>query len=142
MGLSDLPEFIPLDEAAERHHINPQVLHQAVKSNTIRAVRVDEDILVNERDVTVVTVQTQDINQTEDELVSIHEAAKRLQIESRTVWEWQERGWLPLLGTGKGRAKLVSWTRAQALGNLRTAHGKPGSRLIPRAKDFSSQLTG
>lgn len=142
MGLSDLPEFIPLDEAAEHHHINRQVLHQAVKSNTIRAVRVNEDILVNDRDVAVITVQTQDISQAEDELVSINEAAKRLHIEPRTVWEWQERGWLPLLGTGKGRAKLVSWTRAQALGNLRAVHGRPGSRLIPRAKDFSQRTVG
>jgi predicted DNA-binding transcriptional regulator AlpA len=138
MGLSDLPKFVPLEEAANRYEVDPQALHQAVKDSAIRAVRLDEEILVDDRDVIVVAVQTQtsNQNQTEDELISINEAAKRLKIKSSTVWQWQERGWLPLLGTGKRRAKLVSWTQAQALGHLRESHGKPGSRLIPKAKDY------
>ena len=134
MGLSDLPKFVPLEEAANRYNVDPQVLDQAMEDGTVRAVRVGESLLVDDHDVAIITVQTQEICQNEDELISINEAAKRLRVPAGTVWQWQERGWLPMEAPGRGRAKLVSWTRAQALSEIREARGR--QRLIPRSKDL------
>jgi len=134
MGLSDLPEFIPLDEAAERHHVNPQLLDRAVVDGTVRAVRVGESLLVDNHDVAIITVQMKKPSTGGDELVSISEAARRLELSSRIVLRWQEYGWLPAVATGPRRAKMVSWTRAKELDALRQARGR--RRVIPKNRDF------
>ncbi|MDX9954782.1 MAG: hypothetical protein RBT75_11830 [Anaerolineae bacterium] len=133
MGLS-LPEFIPLTEAATRHNINPQVLDQAVSDGAVHVVKVGEDLLVKDEDVSVIAVQLRKVDPGEDELVSISEVARRLNLSPGTVSQWQELGWLPMLATGPNRVKLVSWTRAKALDELRQARGR--RRLIPRSRDF------
>ncbi|OQA17351.1 MAG: hypothetical protein BWY63_02435 [Chloroflexi bacterium ADurb.Bin360] len=140
MGLSDLPEFIPLDEAAERHQLDPQVLHQALADDTVRTVKVGESILVDAEDVAVIAAQVVDLCEDNSELVSLGEAARRLNLNTRTVSRWQEHGWLPVHKVGPGRSKLVSWARAQALGKLYEDQGRPGSRLIPRGQDFAQRL--
>jgi predicted site-specific integrase-resolvase len=137
MGLSDLPEFIPLDEAAKRHQLSPQVLDQAVVDGTIRVVRIDGDILVDKKDVTTMIAEIQAQDQG-DELVSLSEAARRLEVSSATVMRWCEHGWLPVKGTGSRRAKLVSWSSARNLGRMYEERGGQGIRLIPRGKDLSS----
>lgn len=139
MGLS-LPKFIPLAEAAERHNVNPQVLDRAVEGNAIHAVRVGEEVLVDEHDVAMVTIQTQEPDPNEDELVSINEVARRLELPLVTVSRWQERGWLPMQAAGPGRAKLVSWTRAKALDELRQSRGR--QHLIPRSKYIGRRVVG
>lgn len=137
MGLNDLPKFVPLEEATTRHNINPQVLDRAVKDNVIHAVRIGEEVLVNDHDVAIVAIQTREPDPN-DELISINEAARRLKLPVKTVSRWQERGWLPMQATGPGRAKLVSWTRAKALDELRQSCGR--RHLIPRSKYFSRQV--
>jgi len=134
MGLSDLPKFVPLEEAANRYNVDPQVLDCAVEDNAIRAISVNGTVLVDDEDVAVITVQMKKPKASEDELISINEAARRLELPSRTVSRWQERGWLPAIASGPRRAKLVSWKRAQALGEIREARGR--QRLIPRSKDL------
>jgi len=134
MGLSDLPKFVPLEEAANRYEVDPQVLDRAVEDNAIHAISVNGNVLVNDEDVAVITVQMKKPKADGDELISISEVARRLELPSRTISRWQERGWLPAIASGPRRAKLVSWTRAQALGEIREARGR--QRLIPRSKDF------
>ena len=134
MGLSDLPKFVPLEEAANRYEVDPQVLDCAVEDNAIRAISVNGIVLVDDEDVAVITVQMKKPKADEDELISISEVARRLELPSATISRWQELGWLPAIASGPRRAKLVSWTRAQALSEIREARGR--RRLIPRSKDF------
>lgn len=136
MGLSDLPEYILLEEAVHSYDIEPHLLYAAVADGTVRIVKVGERILVDTEDVAVISAQMANPCE-EDELVSLNEAARRLNLGFGTVSRWQEHGWLPIVGNGPGRSKLVSWTQARALGKLREIHGRPRSRLIPRDKDFS-----
>jgi len=111
------------------------VLHQAVSEGTVHVVRVDDDLLAKDEDVSVIAVQLREANSGEDELVSLNEVARRLDLSSGTISKWHEIGWLPMLATGPNRVKLVSWIQAKALGELRQARGR--RRLIPRSKDFS-----
>mgnify|MGYP000852041160 CR=1 FL=1 len=140
MGLSDLPKFVPLEEAANRYNVDPQVLDCAVEDGTVRAVRIDGEILVDKRDVTtmIAKMQAQDRG---DELVSLNEAARRLEISLATVARWCEHGWLPVKGTSSRRAKLVSWSSARKLGKLYEERGGQGIRLIPRGQDLSNLVT-
>ena len=140
MGLSDLPKFVPLEEAANRYNIDPQMLGRAVEDNAIHAVRVGAEVLVNDHDVAMVTIQTQAPDPNGDELISINEVARRLELPLGTVSRWQERGWLPMQATGPGRAKLVSWARAKALDELRQSRGR--RHLIPRSKYLGRRVAG
>jgi len=136
MGLSDLPEFIPLDEAVERHQLDPQVLHQAIADDTVRIVKVGENLLVNDGDVHMIVAETK-AQDRGDELVSLSEAARRLGFSSIIVTRWFKYGWLPALATGPRRSKLVSWTQAKALGELHHQFAHRGNRLIPENENVS-----
>jgi len=136
MSLADLPTYLPLEEAAKKYDIPLESLIQAVEDNIIKAIQVDEVIAVADEDIAIVAAQVEG-----DELVSINEAARRLDLHSGTVYQWHKQGWLPALAAGSRRAKLISWKRAQALGRLHKRTGQRGSRLIPRGQKVSEILT-
>lgn len=132
----ELPEFLPLEEAARRYRVSLEALRRAIENGKAKAVRTDGKILVAKEDAAVIAVQTQASNNG-DELVSMSEAARRLGIDISYVAHWVEYGWLPVLGYGKRRAKLVSFNQAQALARLRENRGPHrGSRLIPRHQEM------
>ena len=135
-----LPTYIPLPEATARYGLSEAALRRAVETGIIRAVRLlGEGIAVADEDVAIVAAQ-QEAGKEGDELVSISEAARRLNIPSGTISRWVAYGWLPCVATGARRAKLVSWQRAQALARLKRERGKRGSRLVPRGKEVSVLL--
>jgi len=80
------------------------------------------------------------IREKDDELVSLSEAARRLDLPASTVLRWEVYGWLPVIASGERRAKLVSWKRVEALGDLHKKRSQRGSRLIPRDQDTSNIL--
>ena len=134
INLSDLPEYLPLEQAAEQYHIDPELLRRAVEAGAVEAGEAGERIIVALADVILVAAQV--CIAEDDELVSLNEAARRLGISSTTIFLWHRYGWLPALATGPRNAKLISWTRAQAFGKLYHDQGQHGSRLIPRDKDL------
>lgn len=131
-----LPTYILLEEAAVGYNVPPAVLRSAVASGSIRAVEIDGKIAVADEDAAIVAAQMK-AESTGDELISISQASRKLDIPISVIWRWQDYGWLPVIATGPRRAKLVSWERAKALGRLYREHSQRGSRLIPRGKEIS-----
>ncbi len=136
-----LPTYIPLDEAADKYRLTAEALTRAVEDGIIRAVKINGGIAVAEEDTAVVAAQVQAVEKG-DKLVSISEAARRLDLNSGIVWWWYKRGWLPEQGRGPNRAIFVSLNRARALASLREKRGKRGRRLIPKGMDVHEVLTG
>ncbi len=135
MELQNVPEYLPLEQAAQQYAVMPEVLCQAVTEGIVQAVQAGDQVLVLVDDVQLLAVQVQPPDEN-DELVSISEVARRLKISPGTVFQWYQYGWLPQMATGPRSARLVSWTRAQALGRLHQERSLSGQRLIPRAKDI------
>jgi len=134
MDLTDFPEYLPLEQAAEQYHIDPELLRRAVDAGAVEAGEAGGQIIVAVADIVLVAAQV--CAAENDELVSLNEAARRLGISSKTVSLWHNYGWLPALATGSRSAKLISWSRAQAFGKLHRQQTQYGSRLIPRDKDL------
>ena len=135
-----LPTYIPLPEATARYGLSEAALRRAVETGIIRAVRLlGEGIAVADEDVAIVAAQ-QEAGKEGDELVSISEAARRLNVHSGSVWLWYKNGWLPEAGRGPHRAILVSFKRARALASLKKQRGKRGRRLIPKHMDVEDAL--
>lgn len=134
MNASDLPEYLPLEQAAEQYHIDPELLRRAVDAGAVEAGEAEGQIIVAVADIVLVAAQV--CAAENDELVSLNEAARRLGLSSTIVFLWHKYGWLPALATGSRKAKLVSWSRAQAFGKLHRQRTQYGSRLIPRDKDL------
>lgn len=132
VNATDLPEYLPLEQAAEQYHIDPELLRRAVDAGAVDAGKAGEQIIVAVADVVLVAAQV--CTAENDELVSLNEVVRRL--GTKTVFLWHKYGWLPALATGSRNAKLVSWSRAQALGKLHSQQTQYGSRLIPRDKDL------
>jgi len=132
--LNELPEYLPLERAAEQYHVDPDLLRRAVDVGVVEAGRAGDQIIVAVADMVLVAAQVCTVEN--DELVSLNEAARRLGISSKTVFLWHKYGWLPALATGSRNAKLISWSRAQAFGKLHRQQTQYGSRLIPRDKDL------
>ncbi len=133
MVASDLPEYLPLKRAAGQYDVPLEVLERAIDDGIIAAALVDNQVMVLGVDVAIVAAQVLEAN-ADDELVSLNEAARRLEINSSVVCKWEAYGWLPVVAVGPRNAKLVSWERVKALGALHRRQGQRGSRLIPRDK--------
>ena len=131
-----LPTYIPLHKAVVRYDLSETVLRRAVDNGIIRAVRLmGGKVAVADEDVAVMKARQYALTNG-DELVSLSEAARRLEIDSATVWRWYNHGWLPKEGSGPRRAIFVSWNRAQQLHELyKRRGGIKGRRLIPRQKE-------
>ncbi len=127
----ELPEYLPLEEAARRYKVGLEILKQAIENGKIRAVRAEGRTLVASEDAMTVAVQVQASN-AGDEIVSINEAGRRLGIHPATISAWVSYGWIPVITVGKRRAKLIPLSRVVALNKLRQEYGKRGRRLIPR----------
>jgi transposase-like protein len=93
---------------------------------------------VSESDVAIVAAQILDVD--DDELVSISEAARRLDMYSSTIWQWHRLGWLKEHGRGSNRVIFVSWRQVQALEELHRKHSKRGQRLIPRDMEVHDSI--
>jgi len=131
-----LEEFITLEEAARRYRINRDVLAQLVESGKIKAVRIDGRLAVPDRDAAIAAIKEQ-ITNSNDELVSIAEAGRRLGVNPGIIFAWVEYGWIPVMATGPRRAKLIPFGRAKALAELRRKQGLRGRRLISRKEEAS-----
>lgn len=137
MNITELPTYIPLKEAAEKYGIPLDTLSQAVNEGLIEAAQIGESIVIADEDAAIIAAQVSN-EKIDDELVSIYEAAKRLNIRPGTAYQWYKQGWLPAKGRGSRRAILVSMERARSLCDLKSQKGQQGKRLIPRSKESDS----
>ena len=49
----EIPQYIPLDQAAERYPISRQALTRAIKTGKMKAVEVNDTIAVAEEDMEI-----------------------------------------------------------------------------------------
>ncbi len=141
MVTANLPRYLTLADAAEQFALGGAVLEQAIRDDTVGAIRLDGEVLVAEVDVALLAAQMQ-AEREGDELVSFNEAARRLNVNSGILSLWHKNGWLPEQGRGARRAILVSFNRAKALAGLREKQGQQGRRLLPRGADADQVLGG
>ncbi len=140
--ITGLPTYIPLREAAIRCGVSETVLRRAVNDGIIRSVRLTGGkIAVADEDAAIVAAQIEAIADG-DELVSLSQAARKLQIDSSTVWWWYKHGWLEKRGSGPRNAILFSWKEAKKLHQLyhQRRGGQRGRRLIPRNMEVNEAI--
>ncbi len=128
--MGELPVYLRLEDAAQQYHLDPQILRQAIANATLDAARVESQLWVDQSQVAVIAAQVQ-AEEAADELVTLNEAARRLNVPSITIVRWLEHGWLQVLATGSRKSKLVSWSRARELGRLYQERERKWERLTP-----------
>ncbi len=124
----ELPTYITVEEAARRYRIPEDTLTKMVEDGKIRAVKVNGGVAVAVEAVTMLAVKSEE----GDELVSIREASRRLNVPPGVISRWHKYGWLSVRGSGPNRMILISMCQAEKLAALREQQGKRGRRLIPK----------
>jgi hypothetical protein len=127
-------KYITIEVAAQRYGINPDTLHNLIQAGEVETIEVNGRLAVSENSAMLVALKER-LGGDSDEPVSISEAARRLNINPGFVSRWVSYGWVPILGYGPRRAKMISFRRVQALAELQRAHGLRGRRLIPRGQE-------
>ncbi len=139
---AELPEYIPLAQAARRYGIPEETLKRAVESGTIRAVQLGEEVAVREGDVEKIIIRREDFEHLRGKSIWVMEAARKYGVPNPTISNWAKRGFIRILGR-EGRKTLldeadVAYCAAvyKAKGGRRgkwifDKHGKPYHRKSP-----------
>ena len=128
-------KYLTVDEAARRYGVPIGLLQSMIEAGTIPAIEVDGRLAVLENDARLISLKEKMMSGDGDEPVSISEAARRLGLPSIYVSRWVAYGWIPVLGHGPRRAKIISFRRVQALAELQKTQSLRGRRLIPRGQE-------
>jgi len=149
MEKNKLPTYIPLEEAAKRYGVPKTLLTAAIETGIIRAVKLQQDtgekVVVAKEDAAQLAQKTVELTTSptkpQPELVSLNEAARRLNLGLGVIYQWYKQGWLPAHGRGPNRVVYVDFHRAKALALLRKKRGiSKGKRLIPKNSDVMQVL--
>jgi predicted site-specific integrase-resolvase len=98
MDLPDLTTYLPLQEAAERYHVDPQNLRQAIEEGTIRAAKTPEgEVLVAGKDVGVLNIAVQVDPNLRGRPIRVTEAATKYDIEHANLSNWAKYGYINVL---------------------------------------------
>jgi predicted site-specific integrase-resolvase len=98
MDLPNLTTYLPLQEAAERYHVDPQILRQAIEEGTIRAAKTPEgEVLVAGEDVGVMSIEVQVDADLRGRPIRVTEAADKYQIDKRTLGRWASAGYVSII---------------------------------------------
>lgn len=148
MKKGKLPMYILLEEAARQYRLSQATLTVAIEAGIIRAARLQqetgEEIVVAKEDVAQFAEELAASSNEEPkpELVSLNEAARRLDLGLGIIYQWYKQGWLPAHGRGPNRVIYIDFRRAKALAELRQRRGiSKGKRLIPKGSDVTQVLT-
>jgi excisionase family DNA binding protein len=127
-------KYLTVEEAARRYGIPGNLLQSLIEAGTIPAIEVDGRWAVLENDAALVSIKER-LSGDSDEPVSISEAARRLDIHPWYIVRWISYGWVPVLGHGPRRAKMISFRRVRALAELQKTQSLKGRRLIPKGQE-------
>lgn len=147
-NLKEHPTYVSLDEAVQRYRISAKALLKAIEDGSVKAVKMREGTS------TVLAVEIKSVQEfakqfqqnpspfeKKSDLISINEAARRLNLNPGIVYNWYKRGYLLPQGRGKNRIIFISFRQAQALAKLRQRQGnRRGRRLIPKDTDIAQVL--
>ncbi len=119
MAVKNLPTYISLSEAAEKHHLNPQALTRLVECGKIQAVRVNGEIAVVEEEVKRVKLKAPKrdalwgcVEHLDGVPIGVEEACMRYNISSSSLYRWIELDYVRVLsdqrGGGRGRKRTLN----------------------------------
>jgi len=127
-------KYITIEVAAQRYGINPDTLHNLIQAGEVETIEVNGRLAVSENSAMLVALKER-LGGDGDEPVSISEAARRLDIHPWYIVRWISYGWVPVLGHGPRRAKMISFRRVRALAELQKTQSLKGRRLIPKGQE-------
>jgi len=111
----ELPEYLPLEEAARRYRLSPEILTRAVEDGKIRAVCADGRILVAEEDVQKMTKRDalwSQVAHLDGSPIALEQACSRYAISSPSLYRWIDAGYVRVLedqrGGGRGRKRVLN----------------------------------
>jgi predicted site-specific integrase-resolvase len=100
--LAQLPQYIPLSEAARRYDLDPAVLTSMIEDGRIDAVKTNGDIAVAEEDVGIAVMQARariDKN-LQGKPIRLVEAAEKYDISDANLVRWADAGYIGVLERG------------------------------------------
>lgn len=92
---AQLPEYLPLDEAARRYHLDRAALTRLIDSGRIRAARVNGGVAVAEEDMETITKCEhlwQQVAHLDGQPISMNRARSEYGIGAATLYDWIEQG--------------------------------------------------
>lgn len=130
----ELPEFLPLEEAARRYGVVPQTLISLVESGKIKAVRIEGRIAV-EANVFLRESLWEKVKHLDGKPISMSDACEKYpQINFASLSRWVARGYIRVIasdsGRGRGRKRLLNEADVAYAALLNSERGKPGRKLF------------
>jgi len=116
MSPDNLPTYIPLNQAATRYGVNVAMLHRAVESGIMQAVRTPEGkILVESEDVRMITERNtlwDRVKHLDGNSIGLEEACRKYRLSTTSVYRWIGQGYVRVLsdqrGGGRGRKRTLN----------------------------------
>ncbi len=136
---TELPQYIPLAEAARRYGIPEETLKRAVESGTIRAVQLGEEVAVAEQDIQSVSIDRdalwQQASKWEGQVIGIEEAQELYGLNKQSIYRWIAKGYIRVVkdirGGGRGRKRLLNKADVVYIALLKEKLGtRRGRRLL------------
>ena len=141
MSPDNLPTYIPLNQAAMRYSVNVAMLHRAVESGIMQAVRTPEGrILVADEDVSVMVERDNLWNQVrhlDGRPIGLGEACRKYKLGTVSVYHWIEQGYVRVLndqrGGGRGKKRTLNEADVAYASLVADTRGRrPGRRIFTR----------
>ena len=106
METENLPTYIPLSEAAERYRLSVGALNRAVERGTIKAVKVNGDVALAEKDVREMSIRRKNFQDLEKQPIHLSQAARKYNLPRGSLSRWATSGFIQVLGWEKNRRLL------------------------------------
>jgi predicted site-specific integrase-resolvase len=101
MDLPDLTTYLPLQEAADRYHVNPQTLHHAIRTGAVRAIKNSKcEVLVAGEDVGIMNIKPAVASDLQGKPIRAAVASAKYNISDVNLSRWAEAGYIRVLERG------------------------------------------
>jgi len=134
----ELPEYLPLEEAARAYKIDPEVLKNLVGRGKIRAVKVGRGLAVAMADLATREYLWEQVKHLDGNPISMSEACRKYpEINFASLSRWIAKRYIRVLddsgkARGRGHKRLLNEADVAYTALLLRIRGKrPGSKLFP-----------
>ncbi len=136
----NLPQFLPLPEAARKYGFSQARLKALIESGTIRAAMIGEEVVVSEDQVRGQAIQEKGLRKEDlpeyqkhahlkGQAIWISEAARKYNILQPTLSKWVRAGIINVLGKEANRI-LIDEADVAYCAEIYRKRGKPGRILF------------
>lgn len=133
----ELPEFLPLEEAARRYRLSPEALTQAIESGKVRAARLNGRIWVAAEDIQKMTKRDMlwaQVAHLDGKPIALEQACLQYAISSPSLYKWISAGYVRVLedhrGGGRGRKRLLNEADVAYAALVAQERGKRRGRAV------------